>query len=110
MRAETRLSQIPACFLDNKHIDSYQKLRVLLFLYQHPWLKNKQQLIERLYFGDTPLLDEIIGDLRRTGLLECDQTGCRLCNDVEVKTCLQQLADAFEDPLIRQQLLEQINH
>lgn len=94
-----------------KHIDSFQKLRFLLFLHEHPEMAGtSQEFAERLYFGHTPLLDKIITDLHRAGFVDQVENCYKLRNEAEIMSYLQHLAWAFEDPLARQQMLEQIRH
>lgn len=91
------------------HIDSYQKLRFLLFLQQHPNMKGTcQEFGERLYFGHTPLMDAMIHELFSAGLIERIENCYRLSYDPGVRSCLQDLAGAFESPLTRQQILDQM--
>ncbi len=96
-------------FVRARRIDSFQKLRFLLFLHQHPDLNGtSQQFAEYLFLGDTRLLEQMIRDLQQVGLVECLGNHCRLHNQPEVKSCLQCLARAFEDPLARQKMLDQV--
>jgi hypothetical protein len=96
-----------------KQIDSFQKLRVLLFLYQNPRVREDYEtLAQRLYIGDVKLLKKILSELERAGLVDCSEDYCTILNKAEVKACLRCLAGAFEDPLIRQILLDEVrqNH
>lgn len=96
-------------FIHAKHIDSYQKLHVLLFLNQHPKsIANSQQLSEQLFLGDLPLLEEIINDLCREGLVDCVTDRYALHNELDTKLNLQNLARVFEDPLGRQEIIDQV--
>ena len=61
-----------------------------------------------MHFGDTLLLEEIITDLQKTELLQETEHGWQLSDNPEVRAGLEHLARAFEDPLARQSLLEQI--
>ena len=100
-----------AKFIRARHIDSFQKLGVLAFLYQHSessW--TSQEIAERLYLGDVPLLEEIMADLRLAGLVDCDGNGCTVHNEPGVRWCLQRLHEILEDPLARQQVLDQVTH
>jgi predicted transcriptional regulator len=91
------------------HIDSYQKLRLLLFLHQHPDMKGTcQEFGERLYFGHTPLVEEMINQLNSAGLIERMGNCYRLSRDPEVLSCLQDLVGAFESPLTRPQVLDRM--
>jgi hypothetical protein len=103
------MSDVIASFIRVKHIDSFQKLCFLLFLHQHPELTGtSREFSERLYFGDVPLLEEIIADLQMVGLVDCVENGYKLHNGPDVRSCLQYLTGAFEDPLARQEILDQV--
>jgi hypothetical protein len=96
-------------FIRARHIDSFQKLGVLAFLYQHTgssW--TSQEIAKKLYLGDVPLLEEIMADLRSVGLVDCVGNGCTLHNEPGVRLCLQRLEEVFLDPLARQQVLDQV--
>lgn len=98
-------------FIRSKHIDSFQKLRFLLFLYQHPGtMGTSQEFAERLYFGDSPLVTRIIQDLQRVGLLDCIENRYQLRNEPTIRMALQTLTEIFENPLARQALLDQIKY
>lgn len=74
-----------ADFIEVKQIDSFQKLRLLLFLYQRPEVaKSLQQLAERLYLGHLPLLERILNDLRLAGLVERVGSHYQLSADPQV--------------------------
>ena len=88
-----------ANFIRANNIDSFQKLRFLLFLRQNPEVAGTyQQFAGRLYLGDLYLLKEIIRDLQETNLLNCSENRCKLRDAPEVKSGLEGLAKAFEDP------------
>jgi hypothetical protein len=98
-----------AKFIRARHIDSYQKLGVLAFLYHHSessW--TSQEIAKKLYLGDVLLLEDIMADLRSAGLVDCEGNGCTLHNEPDVRSCLQRLDQIFEDPLARQQVLDQV--
>lgn len=93
----------------SKHIDSFQKLYVLLFLYHHPRLTGTNREIARqLYFGDEVGLTKIITDLEEAGLVEQVEGKYKLYNQPDIQFCLQNLAQAFDDPLTRQKILDKI--
>ncbi|NJN92777.1 MAG: hypothetical protein HC875_01140 [Anaerolineales bacterium] len=103
------IDNIVGDFIRARHIDSVQKLYVLLFLYQHPKLVGtSQQLANQLYLGHLTLVEEILNDLHRVGLIERIGKRYRLCNDSKVGSCLQSLVEAAKDPVARQRLLAQI--
>lgn len=94
-----------------KHIDSLPKLHFLLFLHRHPEMSGtSQEFAERLYFGHTPLLETILAELCNAGLLDQIENCYKLCHEAEIRSYLQCLASAFEDPLARQKILNQIRH
>ncbi|GAB4414242.1 MAG: hypothetical protein Fur0044_08860 [Anaerolineae bacterium] len=101
------MNRTAADFIRTWRIDSYQKLRALLFLYQHPELpRTCQQLAEKLSLGYLPLVDEIINYLQQVGLVKCERSSCKLNDDPEVRTNLSFLTQAYEDPLARQEVLD----
>ncbi|GAB4530070.1 MAG: hypothetical protein Kow0063_07750 [Anaerolineae bacterium] len=96
-------------FIRARHIDSFQKLRLLAFLYQHPessW--TSQEIAEKLCLGDVPLLERIMADLRSAGLVDCVGKSYTLHNEPGVRSSLQRLDEVCEDPLARQQILDQV--
>ena len=98
-----------ADFIQVKHINSFQKLRLLLFLYQRPEVtKSLQQLAERLYLGHLPLLERMMNDLRLAGLIERVGSCYQLSDDPQVRSYLKVLAATFDDPMARQQILNQV--
>ncbi|HXV42872.1 MAG TPA: hypothetical protein VEC96_07405 [Anaerolineae bacterium] len=100
-----------ADFIQVKRIDSFQKLRLLLFLYQRPEVtKSLQQLAERLYLGHLPLLEQIMNDLWLAGLVERVGSRYQLSDDPQVTSCLKVLAATFDDPMARQQILAQVQN
>lgn len=105
MGIDERLSN----YLRTRGIDSFQKLHCLLFLFRHPEITGTtQEFGQQLYFGDTLHLREIMSDLQRVGLVDRVESSYRLRDDEEVRSGVQGLAKAFEDPLTRQVLLHQI--
>lgn len=100
-----------AQFIQARHIDSFQKLRLLMFLHEHAessW--TSQQMAEGLYLGDVPWLEEMITDLQVADLIDCTANSCKLSDDVCVRSCLQSLAKLCEDPLARQEILNCVRH
>jgi DNA-binding IscR family transcriptional regulator len=70
-----------AKFIQARHIDSFQKLHLLIFLHQHPEMSwTSQQMAERLYLGDVPWLEKIIADLQAEGLVDCAGNRCKVCD------------------------------
>ena len=100
-----------ADFIQVKHINSFQKLRLLLFLYQRPEVtKSLPQLAERLYLGHLPLLERMMNDLRLAGLVERVGSRYQLSDDPQVRSYLKVLAATFDDPMARQQILAQVQN
>lgn len=98
-------------FIRDRHIDSFQKVWFLLFLYQKAEKAGTpQEYARHLNFGDAPMLEEIIDELETTGLVQQKDDRYRLYEASEIRAGLARLAAAFEDPLDRQALLKQIYH
>jgi hypothetical protein len=103
------MNKLSSIFIRSKHIDSFQKLRLLLFMQDHPNTKVTYDLcIERLYLGDNLLLEAIISDLQAVGLLVCVDDGWKLSSEPEIRRRLLDLASLFENPMSRQLLLKEI--
>ena len=103
------MCQAAVQFIQTRHIDSFQKLRVLIFFHKHSessW--TSPQIVERLYFGDGLLLEEIIADLQAAGLVDCVANRCKLSNEAEVRSTLQHLVKTCENPLARQEILDTV--
>ena len=96
-------------FIRAKQIDSFQKLRFLLFIHQHPTLTGTiQDFGSQLYLGNIPMLENIVADLCGAGLLDCVGNRFKLHSDPDVNSCLECLNKVFEDPLARQRILDQV--
>ncbi len=96
-------------FIRGNKIDSFQKLNLLLFLYQHPdFTGTSQQFAERLYWGDVALMERIIDEMFAVGLLRCANQRCALPEDQSLQSSLHSLHLAYSDPLARQKLLNLI--
>jgi hypothetical protein len=96
-------------YIHTKRINSYPKLHLLLFLHRYPNSGNtSEELAERLYFGNTPQLSEMIEELQDVGLLDCEADTYKLCNNPETQSLLQKFAIAFEDPVERQEIIKHI--
>ena len=96
-------------FIQARHIDSFQKLRILIFFHEHlesSWTSS--QIVERLYFGDELLLEEIMADLQAVGLVECVANRCKLSDEAEVRATLQHLVKTCENPLARQEIFDTV--
>ena len=109
-RAIFRIGRVPQ-FIRAKHIDSYQKLRFLFFIYQHPTFSGTgQEFANQLHLGYSPMIDGVIDDLHLVGLLDCVEGRFKLHHDPEIDFCLACLTKVFEDPLARQKVLDQVRH
>ncbi len=98
-------------FIRTKQIDSFQKLRFLLFLQQYPETKATcQEFATRLYLGNELLLEDIIIELQRVGLLVKAKHCWQLSDKPDDREELRHLARAFANPLTRQEILEQVEH
>jgi hypothetical protein len=100
-----------AKFIQARHIDSFQKLHLLLFLYQHPessW--TSQQMAEGLFLGDVPWLEEMIGELQAAGLVDCAGHGCKARDEAGLREHLEYLVKTCENPLARQEILNCVRH
>ncbi len=98
-----------AKFIQARHIDSLQKLHLLLFLYQHPessW--TSQQMAEQLFLGDVPLLEDILVDLQAAGLIDCARHGCRARDEAGLRERLEYLVKTCQNPLARQEILDHV--
>ena len=104
------MNELITDFLHSRQINSFQKLRILLFMAQHPHrLGTSQQWAEWLYLGDSFFLEKILRELRQVGLINCRPEGCTLANEAEIKTHLKALGRIFNDPLARQTLLQHVS-
>jgi hypothetical protein len=96
-------------FIRAKQIDSFQKLRFLLFIHQHPTLTGTiQDFGSQLFLGNIPMLENIVVDLCGAGLLDNVDNRFKLHNDPDVNSCLECLCKVFDDPLARQMVLDQV--
>ena len=104
------MNELITNFLRTRQINSFQKLRILLFMDQHPQrVGTCQQWAEWLSLGDIHFLGKLLRELQEVGLISCRQGGCILANEDEIKTSLKALRRMFDDPLARQALLQQIS-
>lgn len=103
------LSNLVVNFIRTHQIDSIQKLHLLLFFQQCPNFEgNISDIAQKLCLADTRLVNRLILDLNKVGLMV--ETDCcwKLAAKPEVTVGLELLARSFERPLTRQKLLEQI--
>lgn len=96
-------------FILRRRIDSFHKIWLLLFLHQH----SQEDRINRDYvrlvtFTDAPALDEVIEELQDAGLLIANGETLSLKDDPGVRSDLDAMADVYEDPAGRQELLRRL--
>lgn len=97
-------------FIRARHIDSIQKLYILLVLYQHPELtKTSQELSDRLFIGYLPLVEEILNELQQADLVDYVESHYQLCDNPQIRLSLQALVETFENPVTRQEIIEQVS-
>ena len=100
------MSPMIEAYIQAKHIDSVAKLQFLLFLYDHPTFRgNRREFAQQTYFGSIPLLETIIDDLTKVGLIDCAEGNYLLHDDSEALRNLATLAHAFDDPVARQEII-----
>jgi hypothetical protein len=96
-------------FIQTKQINSFQKLRFLLFLHQHPGSSGtNQEFAARLHLGDIPLLEKITTDFQMVGLIDNVEGRYTLRWGPTLQSILGDLARTFEHPLTRQELLNRV--
>lgn len=98
-------------FIKTKHINSFQKLRLLLYLHRHPKTRgSSEEFAERLHFGDKFVVERLLNDLEDAGLVCRIGHQYMLNREPALQLQLDELAIAFDHPLSRQSLLEKIRH
>lgn len=103
------MGDLLANFLKEKKIDSYQKMRLLLYLYHHPGAGlTLSELAQRLYLGSIYVVMDIVAELHGDGLIGVDEDRYSLDDEPGNNAMIQRLAKAFEDPLARQRIFEQV--
>jgi hypothetical protein len=96
-------------FILEKKIDSFQKLRLVLYLAQHPGMAGtSEQLGQQLFIRDSRLMEEIIHGLRTAGLVDFIGQRYVLRDDPAVNSALQRLNRLYDDPVSRQRLLDYV--
>jgi hypothetical protein len=104
------MNELIGNFLHTRQINSFQKLRILLVMDQDPHrVGTYHQWAKWLYLGDTPLLEQILEELQQVGLITYEQGHWTLADEAEIKPSLKALGKLFNDPLTRQQLLQQVS-
>lgn len=103
------MNAVVANHIHSKHINSFQKLYFLLFLYHHPDMQGtSQEFAERSYFGNTGLIDQLMADLGQVGLIDQIQNTYQLHREPDLSSWLRDLDRTFQDPLARQELLTEV--
>jgi uncharacterized Fe-S cluster-containing protein len=104
------MNEVALNFLRSSNVATIHKLRVLLFLQRHRELSGDCQQLARRLFVSVPLLEDICNELTITGLLDCTKNSYFLRNEPDHVSCLECLARIFEDPVARQELLDQVRN
>ena len=96
-------------FIQNNRIDSFQKVSFLLFLHRYADRAGvTREFARQLNFASEPALEEVIDELTAVGLLTEHGGRYMLQNEPEIRQSLDHLVQAYEDPLVRQDLLGQL--
>ncbi|MCB0116759.1 MAG: hypothetical protein R2873_28970 [Caldilineaceae bacterium] len=103
------MNEVLTRFIEEKRIDSFQKVSFLLFLYQHA-VRNEvtHEFARQLNFAGDPVLEEVVNELTSSGLLQQRSGRYILQNEPEIREGLAHLVAAYEDPMARQALLGQL--
>jgi hypothetical protein len=103
------LDNIIIRFIRDHRIDSFQKLRLLLFYQQYPNFEGTaSEIALKLHLADTQLVRKTILDFKDVNLIVRTDHRWKLSDRSEVVVALELLAHAFEQPLTRQKLLDQV--
>ena len=101
--------EVVSNFILEKKIDSFQKLRLLLYLTQHPDMAGtSEQFGQQLFISDSRLMEEIINGLRGAGLVDVSGQRYVLHDDPVVMLTLKRLNRLYDDPVSRQRLLDHV--
>jgi hypothetical protein len=96
-------------FIQEKQIDSFQKVSFLLFLYRYADCHAvSHEFARQLNFAGDPVLEEVVNELTASGLLRQQSGNYILQTEPEIRQGLDHLIRAYEDPLVRQSLLGRI--
>ncbi len=96
-------------FIQAKRIDSFQKLYLLLFYQQYPNFEGSvSEIAQKLHLADTQLVRTTILDFKDVNLIVRIERRWKLSDQPEVIVALELVARAFEQPLTRQKLLDQV--
>lgn len=103
------LKLVQASCISCCRIDSWPKLYLLLWLYEHrPARPSCEELAQRLYLGDLGMVKQMLSDLRGAGFLTEDDGRCALSESPDILACLDTLHRTFTDPLARQGLIDRL--
>ena len=84
------MNDLVAHFVHNCHIDSFQKIFLLLFLDRHPETEGSSQDFGTfLYLGNLVLMEKIVAELQQAGLIVQVEKGYKLSEKPEVRLYLQ---------------------
>lgn len=96
-------------FIQEKQIDSFQKVSFLLFLYRYAERHAvSHEFARQLNFAGDPVLEEVVNELTAAGLLQQQSGRYILQTEPEIRQGLEHLIRAYEDPQDRQSLLGRI--
>lgn len=99
------------CFIANCKINSYRKLILLLFFFQHPdRAGTSEDLAHWLHLGSSFFIEDLLIELEGEEIIVQERGYYRLANKLKGQQCTECLLTHFEDPLARQNLLEQIRN
>lgn len=92
-----------------RYINSYQKLKLLLFFHTYPSFRGSLcSLAEKLYEADHIALRQDIQELVRGGLIEFDGRLIYLSATASARQFITHLAEVYNDPLDRQIVLDMV--
>lgn len=100
---------MPCAFVSDYKIDSYLKLRILFLLHAQPQCSmSLDELCDQLFVADRRMLQQLVSELCQHGLLDSEGARWSGSSQPAVAYCLSCLKRAFDDPLARQRLLDQV--
>ena len=103
------LNNLVINFIRIHHIDSIQKLHLLLLFQQCPNFEGTiPDIAQKLCLADTRLVNYLILDLNKVGLMIETECCWKLAAKPEITVGLELLARSYERPLTRQKLFEQV--
>lgn len=106
---DPHLCDVLTSFIMVENINSYQKLYLLLFFYEHLSVTGTgPEIARRLHLADSQLVINLLTELEEEGLLTRSGNRYRLSPDPFVRLYLHHLTRAFADPLARQDILAKV--